>query len=62
MSILQISFPGQDASSVPKLINGKWPASLGQLAGGGLLKKVAGAFPITTCINRIIFQKYTKLK
>ena len=36
----------KNASSVPKIINGKWPVNLGQLEGQ--LKKVVGAFPITT--------------
>ena len=35
----------KNASCVPKLINGKWPVSLGLLEGQ--LKKVVGAFPIT---------------
>ena len=36
----------KNASSVPGLINGKWPLSLGQPEGQ--LKKVVGVFPITT--------------
>ena len=35
----------KNASSVPKLFNGKWPVSLGQLERQ--LKKVIGVFPIT---------------
>ena len=35
----------KNASSVPGLINGKRPVSLGQLEGQ--LKKLVGAFPIT---------------
>ena len=36
----------KNASSVPGLINGKRPVSLGQL--GEQLKKLVGTFPITT--------------
>ena len=35
----------KNASSVPKLINGKWPMRLGQKEGQ--LKKVVAVFPIT---------------
>ena len=36
----------KNASSVPKVITGKWPVCLGQKEGQ--LKKVVGVFPITT--------------
>ena len=41
----------KNASFMPKLINGKWPVSLGQLEGQ--LKKVVGTFPITAAQSRI---------
>ena len=39
----------KNASSVPGLIHGKRPVSLGQLEGQ--LKKLVVAFPITTCMS-----------